>query len=212
MGHWNGICFFISECAAPGPDLTAQSCHLVEQPRAGVGPVALGCAVGDTQQVGRLLKGEAGEIFLFHELGLARVVGGEAIERLVDEKQLLVVPERRGDVEAGVTGADLRELATMADGALAAGIVNQDTPHALGGGGEEMGTVGPLRLCVTAEAQPDFVDERGGLQGLAGRFVGQLGGGECAQLVVDERQQLRGRVRIVLPDPLEDEGDFAFVH
>ena len=43
--------------------------------------------------------------------------------------------------------------------------------------------------------EPDvrFVDESGGVQGLARPLVGKLSGRELAQLVVDQRQELIGR-------------------
>jgi phosphoribosylaminoimidazole carboxylase (NCAIR synthetase) len=56
------------------------------------------------------------------------------------------------------------------------------------------------------------VDEGGGLQGLAGRFVGHLGGGQLAQILIDERQQLLGGLRVALLDPVEDKCDFAVLH
>ena len=49
----------------------------------------------------------------------------------------------------------------------------------------------------------------GRLQGLAGLFVRQPLGGQPAQLVVDQRQELLGRVRVALLDGGQDLRDIA---
>jgi hypothetical protein len=49
--------------------------------------------------------------------------------------------------------------------------------------------------------------QRGGIQRLPWLLPGELLRGELAQLVVDQRQQLVGGVRIALVDGLEDAGD-----
>src|SRR5262249_28510735 len=59
------------------------------------------------------------------------------------------------------------------------------------------------------QPQVRLVHQRGRLQGLAGLFVGQLVGRELAQLVVDQRQELRGGLRVALLDGGQDAGDVA---
>lgn len=198
--------------AAARDGLAAEAFHLFKQPRTGEGPVAMGGAVRDAEEIGGVFEGETDEIFLLHKLGLTRVEKGEGVEGLVDEEQLVVVRLGRGDVEAGGIGADFGEIAAVADRAFAAGLVDEDAAHALGGGGEKMGAVGPARLLIAAEAEPDLVDECGRLQGLAGGFAGHLGGGEAAQLVINEREELGGGLRITLIDTLENVGNLAVVH
>lgn len=63
---------------------------------------------------------------------------------------------------------------------------NQNAPHGLGGGPEEMGTSAPLLLIRTGQAKPGFMDERGGLQGLSGFLLRHLGGGELAQFFIHQ--------------------------
>ena len=92
---------------------------------------------------------------------------------------------------------------------LVPGLVNQDAPHGLGGGPEEMGTSAPLLLVRTGQAQPGFVDERGGLQGLAGFLLRHPGGGELAQLLINEREQLIGGLGVTLLNAVEDACDVA---
>ena len=80
---------------------------------------------------------------------------------------------------------------------LAAGGLDEDAAHGLGGGGEEVAAMVPL-VAVGRANQPEvrFVDEGGRLKRVAGRFGGQPGGGEAAQFVVDQRQQLSSGVGV----------------
>ena len=74
------------------------------------------------------------------------------------------------------------------------GALHQDPAHGFGRRGKEMGAILPRRLAIGPEPQPGLVDQRGGLQGLAGRLLGHLVRGESAQLFVNQRQQFfRGR-------------------
>ena len=50
------------------------------------------------------------------------------------------------------------------------------------------------------------MDQGGGLERLAGLLLRQLLGGQLAQLVVDQRQELLGRLRVALLDGREDAG------
>ena len=61
------------------------------------------------------------------------------------------------------------------EGLLLPGSFDEDPPHGLGGSGKEMASVVPaLAFVVIDEADICFVDECGGLERLAGRFVSQL--------------------------------------
>jgi hypothetical protein len=53
------------------------------------------------------------------------------------------------------------------------------------------------------------VHERGGLEGVARGLAEQFGGGELAQLAVDERQQIRGGGRVAGVGLREQERDLA---
>lgn len=52
----------------------------------------------------------------------------------------------------------------------------------------------------------------GGLKGLSGTFTGQLRGGERAEFVVDEREQLLGRERVSPLDRQKDPGQIIHRH
>ena len=59
-------------------------------------------------------------------------------------------------------------------------------PHGLGGGGEEMRAILPVQLRVRAEAEPRLVNERGGLQRVAGRIVRHFLRRDLPQLGVNQ--------------------------
>lgn len=164
----------------------------------------------DALHLGDLLERQADEIFLFHEVGLARIVGGQGVEGIVDEEQFVVVRTGR-DIETGGIGADVFELAAVPGGVFSPSIVDKNAPHGFGGRREEVGTVVPHGLIV-ADAEPNLMDECGGLEGLAWVFPRKAGGGKVTQLVVYEGQQLRARLRIALLDPLQDQSDLTFAH
>ena len=67
----------------------------------------------------------------------------------------------------------------------------------------------PLLIFVADQAQPGFVDERGGLQRLARRLVGHLARRQATKLFIDERQQLIGGSGIALFSRLKDTRDVA---
>ena len=62
--------------------------------------------------------------------------------------------------------------------------------------------------------QPEvrLVDQGRGLERLAGLLLRQLLGGQLAQLVVDQRQELLGRLRVALLDGREDAGHVVHRH
>src|SRR4051794_20163472 len=67
----------------------------------------------------------------------------------------------------------------------------------------------PICVLCTHETQVGLVDQAGGLERLAGRLAVHHPGGELAQLVVDQGQELFGRHRVALFDGREDAGNFV---
>ena len=70
---------------------------------------------------------------------------------------------------------------------FAAGVLNQDAPHGLGRGSEEVFAVLPVILPGADQPQVGFVNEGRGLERLARSLLGELLRRELAQLLVDER-------------------------
>jgi hypothetical protein len=71
-------------------------------------------------------------------------------------------------------------------GVPATGVVDKDLAHRLGGGGEEVSAVGDVGESIAVEEPEDgLVDERAGLEGVAGSFVAHEADGDAAELGVD---------------------------
>ena len=174
---------------------------------AGVGPEAFGRSRGEAQDLGRLGNGQSGEVTELDQAGRVGVFGGQPGESLVEIEQV----ERVGRHD----GSELEPFeslppasATMPPGLLAAGVLDEDPPHGLGGGGEEVAATVPWSGWLAADqAEIGLVDQGGRLERLAGPLLGQPPGGKLAQLVVDHREELPGRLRVAVLDGREDVGD-----
>src|SRR6266446_1558683 len=180
--------------------------EFVEEPRPGMGPVVVGGALRDAENFGSFLERHAHEVMQLHQFGFGLVLGGKLVERLVDGQELVIVT-RRGHIY--VLNIHALPAAAVAKGAFAAGFLNQDAAHGLGGGGEKMRAVCKLRLFVAGQAKPSFVNQRRGLERLTRRFVGHLRRRELAQLLIHQREQFVGGVGVALLDGRQDMSDVA---
>ena len=96
--------------------------------------------------------------------------------------------------------------------ALSAGVLDQDAPHRLGRGGEEMAPTVPLPVVGRPdEPYVSLVNQGGGLKRLPGSLLGQSMCGQLAELVVDERQELVGRPCVAFLDGRKDAGDLVHI-
>jgi len=86
--------------------------------------------------------------------------------------------------------ADPRVEAHVADGLFAAGAVDENAAHRLGGGAEEVGFVAPLLMLRAGEANPRLMNQCRGLQCLAGLLVRHANRRQLPQFLVNQRQQL----------------------
>jgi hypothetical protein len=161
----------------------------VEKPDPGVRPIIVRGARGNAQQFGGFLEGHADKIPEFNQFSFGLVLGGELVERFVHGEAFVVVT-RRGNFQSFQPHALQSPAVTL--GALAAGLVNEDAAHGLGGGPEEMGAVGEVRFTVADQSQPDFIDESGGLECMTRHFIGHFGSGAFAQFSINQRQQFVG--------------------
>ena len=85
------------------------------------------------------------------------------------------------------------------------GVVNQDAAHGLGGRSEEVPAA--VELLVADEPEVRLVDERSGVEGVAGSFGGYARGGKRPERVVHERQEVVGRRPVVVGrGSIEDAG------
>ena len=79
-----------------------------------------------------------------------------------------------------------------------AGVVHQHPAHGLGGGAEEVPAALPGHVPVAHQAQEGLVDQGRGLKGVAGPLAGHAPQGQGAQLVVDQLQQARPALAVVV--------------
>ena len=86
-----------------------------------------------------------------------------------------------------------------------AGPIDQNAPHRLGRGGEEMAAM--FEALIADKSQVGFMNECGGVERLPSGFAVELGRGELAKLGVDERQQIGGGLWVAAFDGVEELGD-----
>ena len=100
------------------------------------------------------------------------VLTGQAVDLLV-QGQELVRGDRRAEIQ--VIEVDASPVTSPLLPALAAGPLDEDASHRLGGGGEEMAEAVPAPGLVRIhEPQVRLVDQGGRLERLAGLLLGQL--------------------------------------
>ena len=178
-----------------------------KKPGAGVRPIIVGGAGGDAENFGGFLQSHPDEITQLHQFGFELVLSGEFVEGVIDGQELIVINWHR-DFHAFNVHPLL--IAAVTDRLFAAGLVNQDATHGLGGSGEEVRAVLKLRLTVIAhQTQPRLMHERGGLQSLVRRFVGHSRRRQFAQFAIDQRQQFIGGFGITVFDGLKYARDIA---
>ena len=85
-------------------------------------------------------------------------------------------------------------VAAMTQGSLAAGHFDENSPHRFGGSSEEV--TSPVELQVPDQPKVCLVHKTGGIEGVARGFRSHSRGGELPQLIMDEREQLRGGLAV----------------
>jgi len=155
----------------------------------------------------RLLDGQPGEKTQLDQFRLALVLLFELLQGLVQGEQI--------DLRLGRRCRDVWQfLAVPAtaglERALVSGSVDKYAPHRLRRGSEEMPPADPLlNLFTIDEAEVGFMHQGGGLERLTRLLVYQTLCRQLAQFVVDQWQELIGRVEIALFDGGQDARDFA---
>src|SRR5262249_42880848 len=153
--------------------------QLPEQPGTGESPVTLGGRTGDAEYLGRFLEGASREDTEFHDLGLLRMLLFELIQCVVQGQQIdRILARAAGQFRVFNTV----ETASPFLRAVAAGVVDEDAAHGLGGRGEEMPAGIPiLGLLRVHQTEVSLVDHGGGLKRLTPLLLCQLLGGPPAQ-------------------------------
>ena len=83
-------------------------------------------------------------------------------------------------------------------------MVAEDAAHDCGGDAEEVRAALPGDVLLLDEAEVGFVDEGGGLDGVAGALAAHVVAREPPQLVVDQRHQAFER-RLVTVAPVDEQ-------
>ncbi|MDB5311803.1 MAG: hypothetical protein JWO38_6005 [Gemmataceae bacterium] len=94
----------------------------------------------------------------------------------------------------------------------AAGVVDEDAAHGLGRGGEKVPAVVPaVRIGRPDQPEEGLVDQGGGLQRVAGAFVGHPGGGQSPELVVPEGQEVGRGLSVTATGGVDEAGNLGHV-
>jgi hypothetical protein len=88
-----------------------------------------------------------------------------------------------------------------------ASILDEDSPHGLGGGGKEV--TAALELLVAEQSQVGFMDQGCGLEGVVGGLVSHSNGRQFPQLVINERKKLGSCVPVAGRCGVEEPGDIG---
>ena len=124
----------------------------------------------------------------------------QPVEGVVEGEEIVV---RVGGGRVGEV--DPAEAAAPFLPGLAPGGLDQDVPHGLGCRGEEVAPAVPLAVRgVTDQPQVRLVHQGRGLERLPRRLVRQLPGRQATELVVDQGEQLLGRLTVALLDRREN--------
>ena len=170
---------------------------LIVEPGAGKRPVAVGRGARDAKATGGVLHGQSSEEPQLHQARLDWVLHRQLGECLVQCEHVL-----RRRLGRGVDGVERISPppATVLQPLLAPRVLDEDAPHGLGRGGEEMPTAVPIARGLTGQTQVCFVDQRSGAECLARLLLRQSPRGQAAQVVIDQRQKLAGGLRIAVLD------------
>src|SRR5262249_21777374 len=111
-----------------------------------------------------------------------------------------------------VYGNDIESLAGPAAlfGALLARPINEDTTHRFGGRGKKKPSAIPAPGLFGVYQPPvGPMDESRRLKSLSWLFLGEFLGGQLAQFIVDQGQELTGGVRVALLDGRQEVGNIV---
>lgn len=163
----------------------------------------------DAEGLGGLFRGGTEEAIEFEELDLAGVEFFEFFEGEVEVEEVGGGGVDPGDV---VVQGNEGVFTAAALAAFGASVVDEDQAHKAGGEGEEVLTVLEIGFALGQELEVEFVDERGGLEGVAGAFGAKVRFGDAPELGVDGGQDLLEGLLIAIVPFSEQRGYVRRVH
>jgi len=179
-----------------------RSSHSLVQPGSSEHPEPIARPTANTQGFGGLLMGQSREKAQLHQRGDLRIVPLQLTQCFVEHQQL-VGPRFVGDVK-------MIEVKTLQRAAVFLALffpraLDQDSPHAFGGGGNEVASTLPvLRPIDIDESNISLVYQRGRVERLPGLLIRHPPRRQSTQFVVHQRQKLLGLLRIPGLDALKD--------
>jgi hypothetical protein len=169
--------------------------------------MAVGRARRNAQDLGRPLAGQPREVAQLDQAGLEGVSLRESDEGRVQGQKFLVRRGSGGEVKLQLLPAS---AAAVNDALFVTGTFDQDAPHGVGRGREEMAAVVPTGgVGGFDEPQIRLVDEGRRVQGVAGSLRGHPGGRQFSQLLVHQGQQLPGGVGVAVGAVGQNAADFV---
>ena len=140
---------YLNEACGTDADLRRQVERLLAahpqvgiKPGAGERPPALGGGEGDAERGSSFRVAHAGEEAQFDQLGLGGLLGSESGQGIVEGQKLVGGHADLLNIDEG----DPATTAAVPRGRLAAGVVDQDEAHGLGGRGEEVAATRELAI------------------------------------------------------------------
>jgi hypothetical protein len=158
---------------------------------------AIDGGLGDMHERGRLFRSAAKEVAQFNQLNFVGIDRGKLFESEIEVEEF-----RTADVDPGevVGQGDALQAAATNLGLVAAGVVDQDETHHLGGKSIEVLAIFADSLTLVEQAQVKFVDQRSCLEDVGISFATDIGGSNLAQVRINQRHQFfKCRGLTVLP-------------
>ena len=154
-----------------------------------------------------LFQGQSTKKAQLHYLGGAGIFLLQFFQRFVNEQEGVII-SIGGDLD--LVQINPLPVATSFLGALAPCPLDQDTTHRFGGRRKKVRAIGERRIGIAArQTQPGLVNERGGLQRVAGSFIGHARASKLAEFVIDQGQEFARRISTPLLRTIKNEGNSA---
>src|SRR5262249_48644732 len=142
------------------------------------------------QEFSRLFDRQAAEVSQFNNLTFARVLRSQLFQSLIEGEQFL---RPRLSYPCSFIQCYSQRAAATLERTPFTRMVNHDPPHQLRGWCDEVRPVLPRRLRVFNQSQVSFVEDRGGLQGVAGALPAHVMVSQPVQFGLHQRKQLLER-------------------
>src|SRR5262249_41370404 len=148
---------YMSTCENRGKSVsknpgTSRRLRLLVQPRLqpgpGISPLPVSMGPGNGQGLSRFVDGKSSKQAELGHLGRVGILAAQDRQRLVQVEDLIRIGLRD---RFGLGEVQSFAFAAVFFGLLAAGVIDEDAAHGLGGGGDEMTAAIPVRCALVAQ-------------------------------------------------------------